>query len=575
MTGYRALLPLARLRWRNYAVAFLALALGTGLFLLIPQKLGQLIQTVSRPHGVSVAVLLHPALSVAAILIGQAVLIAIYSYMVALASEQIGNELRARFFRQLLAQPIAAAGDRPLGEIASEFASDLTIIQAGLSETLVAFARHGIFTLGAVFAMFFVDWRMAAVSLGSVVVVAGVITLFIHFATRAMMRVQHHRSRTVALLLEAAHNAYVIKAYDRIDYFNSLFRVRLENTYREIASNLRIMTLINPVSLVVFAIAIFIILAYGVTAVADGRMTVADLVAFITYAMVLVSSVSQLGVSAGKLKQAAVMYTKHEALLTAIPPVASAKPTSLDIAGIAPPEFRFDDLTYTYPGAKKPALCNVCCTIAAGRTTIVVGESGAGKSTFAGLLVGLLEAQSGGIRISGEAGRIAVVPQNPFLFAGTIADNIAFGREEIDREMIEAAARCAQIDMHIRSLPDGYDQVVQEGGKNFSRGQLQRLALARAFVGRPSAIVMDEATASLDVVSERAIRASLAELRGTVTLVIIAHQGDMLSDADHVVVLSEGRVLYEGEPGGGGRENPLIESLPQLRAPCTHAERAA
>ena len=141
---------------------------------------------------------------------------------------------------------------------------------------------------------------------------------------------------------------------------------------------------------------------------------------------------------------------------------------------------------------------------------------------------------------------IAMVPQEPFLFAGTILENITFGREGITEAQARRAADAARIHDYIAALPEGYHTNLDEAGKNLSRGQRQRIAIARALVGEPKAIILDEATASLDVVSERAIKAVIDELRGRVTFVIIAHQGALLSNVDNCVTLHCGKVVSNG-----------------------------
>ena len=579
MKSLPALLALARSRWPAYAAALLCVAAGTGMFLVIPQKLGVLVQAVSSARGAEAGALpFYPALTIALLLVGQAVMMATYGYVVALVSEKIGNELRAAFFHHLILQPIDV-GAQQLGAIASQFSSDLAIIQAGLSDTLVSFLRHAIFTAGALVAMFVVDARMALVCIGSVLLVALVVSAFIHFATKAMLRVQAQRAQTVALLVESASNAYVIQAYGRSAYFDQRFRERLAGTYREIAGSLRLMSLINPVSLTVFAFAILGLMGYGFGAVASGRLSVADLVAFITYAVILVASVSQLALTGGQLRQAAAMLEKHGPML--VKPIADTAPTApVRPAELPPLKIRFEAVSYAYPGASQAALREVSFEVPAGRITAIVGESGAGKSTVAGLMQGLLAPTAGRICLEpappDRTAAIGIVPQNPFLFSGSVADNIGFGREHVSRQDMAWAAKAAHIHTHISQLPEGYDEVLQEKGNNLSRGQQQRIALARALAGRPAALILDEATASLDAISERAIRLALDELRGKVTVVVIAHHGEILGGVDHLIVLDEGRVAYEGPPQEAGAARGVVEFLPQMAqsAPLMMKERS-
>ncbi|MFP2905397.1 ABC transporter ATP-binding protein [Pyxidicoccus sp. 3LFB2] len=588
MKNVLRLLTLTRAHWRSYAVALVALTAGTLLFLAVPRNLAvllsQLPQLADPEQGLT---FFAPAINIALLLVAHAVCVGIYSYLLSNASERIVNRLRASFFGNLISRPLDECSPKQLGEIASEFSSDLSIIQGGLSETLINFLRHSIFTLGAMIALFIVDARMTAISMGGVLIIAMVLLVFIKMATRAMVSVQRYRSRTVSLLLESASNAYVIQAYERIDYMNARFVERLDDTFARVKSHLRLMSLMNPISMVVFTAVISGTIAFGVFELRNGRLTVADLVSFITYAVVLVASVSQVGFLAGRLNQAGVMLAKHEAILSGVRPEPAPRASSLFRLPARPGEpganlpsassfgYALENVVFHYPGSERPALGGVSFRIPAGQVTAIIGESGAGKSTVAGLLCGIYRPRSGTLRFVDSDGagctvapsrqEIAVVPQEPFLFSGTVSENISFGREGLTASDIERAARAAQIHEHVHSLPGGYEAGVEEGGRNFSRGQRQRLALARALVTRPRILLLDEATASLDVVSERAIKSAIQGLRGQVTIVIIAHQGELLADVDHLVVLDRGSVVHAGAPGHASTSHELIGSLAQLR----------
>ncbi|MFV2072658.1 MAG: ABC transporter ATP-binding protein [Thermoanaerobaculales bacterium] len=585
MRSVLRLLALARVHWRVYAVAVLAIAIGTGCFLLVPRKMGEFVEALSHLTDARLDVaLFRPAIDIAGLLILQALFTAVYSYLVAIASERIVNDLRGAFFSNLVSRPLDEASPKQLGAIASEFASDLAVIQAGLSDTLTGFLRHAIFTIGAVTALFFVDFWMTAISLAGVGIISLVILAFVKLATKAVVSVQRYRARTVSLLIEAATNAYVIQAYDRIDYMDARFVERLEETFARVKRHLRLMAFMNPVTLVVFAVIISGTLALGILAVREGRLSVADLVSYFTYAVVLVASVSQIGQLAGRLYQSGVLFEKHGELLSPIAADPAARPGQFILPGDsalpAPRESTFgyvlENVAFSYPGTEHLALSDVSFAVPAGLVTAIIGESGAGKSTVAGLFCGVFRPTSGTIRFidrDGNAieppsrGRIAVVPQEPSLFAGTVSENISFGRPGLGTADIERAAREAQIHDHIRGLPGGYEAGVEEGGRNFSRGQQQRLALARALVGRPRLLILDEATASVDVVTEDAIKTAIQALRGEATIVVIAHQGKLLTEVDHLIVLDRGRLATSGPPGRPDVANEVVVHLSQLRCP--------
>jgi ABC-type multidrug transport system fused ATPase/permease subunit len=582
------LLVLVQGHWRGYAAAMVLLVAGTLLFLAVPRQLGALIALLPRLSEPQLdPAIFAPARNMALLLVAHTLCVAVYSYVLSRTSERIVNQLRASFFGNLISRPLDECSPKQLGEIASEFSSDLGIIQGGLSETLSNFLRHSLFTVCTVAVLFAVDARMTALCMAGVAVVALVLLAFLKTVTQAIVSLQQYRARTVALLLEAAANAYVIQVYERIDYMNARFRKRLGNTFAHVTRHLRLVAMMNPVSMIIFALVLAGTISFGIFEVRTGRLTVASLISFITYTVVLVASVSQVGLLAGRLNQAGVMLAKHEALLSSAPVAVAPRPGELFSVSARPGEagakalpasacgYCLENVGFHYPGSERPALSQVSFRIPAGQVTAIVGESGAGKSTVAGLLCGLYRPTSGTIRLLGGDGaatapalsrqELAVVPQEPFLFSGTVAENISFGREGLTASDIERAARAAQIHEHIQSLPGCYDAGVDEGGRNFSRGQRQRLALARALVARPRILILDEATASLDVVSERAIKSAIHALRGQVTIVIIAHQGELLANVDCWIALERGRLVHEGPAGQAETSSELLVRLAQPR----------
>ena len=219
---------------------------------------------------------------------------------------------------------------------------------------------------------------------------------------------------------------------------------------------------------------------------------------------------------------------------------------------------RFQDLTYRYPSASQPALASVTFDLPAGRTTALIGMSGAGKSTVLSLVSRLVDPTDGAVLVDGQdlrsfqlatwRARMAVVPQDVYLFNASVRENIAYGVPGISDEAIQAAAKAAQAHDFVVTLPHGYDTHVGDRGVRFSGGQRQRLALARALVRDPSLLILDEATNALDSLSERLVRDSIMNLSGSRTILIVAHRLASIEHADHIVVLDKGQVLEAGSP---------------------------
>jgi ABC-type multidrug transport system fused ATPase/permease subunit len=219
-------------------------------------------------------------------------------------------------------------------------------------------------------------------------------------------------------------------------------------------------------------------------------------------------------------------------------------------------DLQLRDVSFTYPGGGRPALHGVTLDIAHGEQLAVVGRSGAGKTTLAGVLLGLLRPQSGTMLIDGVPleeidsrawhSRIALVSQEPKLLTGTVAENIRFLRDGLDDETVQRAAEAAGLALEIEAWPEGLDHHCGASSAQLSGGQRQRIALARALVGDPDLLVLDEPTSALDVHTEAAVRDAVAALRGRTTVVVIAHRLSTLEASDRVVVIESGRINAVG-----------------------------
>jgi ATP-binding cassette subfamily B protein len=575
------LLKLTRPHRTAYMVAVLALILGSATYLFIPAQFGRLIgslHNVVAGHKDDTA--RQAVLVIAALLAFQALAGLLHGVLISWGSERIINDLRARFFGNLVNQRLDERPPQALGEIASAFSSDLALVQDGLSSTLLDFIRSIVVTLGSFIGLLTIHFQMTLIALAGVGSVAVVIALFIRKATRSVVSIQRYRAKVMALLLEAASNAYIIQAYGRTNYMTVRFRSWLDETFAHICRYMLLMACMNPVSLLVFAGVMAVLAMYGMQELMHSRLTVEQLVSYFTFAVILIASISQAGYLGGRLRQAGAILARHDQMLAPQPertefspsrslPADSFEARSLPVQ--RPYGFTLRNVAFAYPGKEVPAVSNLSFAIPPGKVTAIVGESGAGKSTVAALLCGVYQPQSGFIRMSGSDGavtelrpvaagqHIAMVAQEPFLFAGTVVENITFGRESITEDGARRAAIAARIHDFVLSLPEGYETRIDEAGRNLSRGQRQRLSIARALAGKPSVVILDEATASLDVVSERAIKAVIDDLRGSVTFVVIAHQGALLADVDHAVLLRCGEVVFEGDPAGfEGAKNDVM-----------------
>jgi ABC-type multidrug transport system fused ATPase/permease subunit len=535
-----------------YVVLFLATMAITFFYLFIPAQIGHFIEALHPvAHGAQGGVAMRSIVIVAALLTGVGAASLVRGMLIATTCERVVNDLRARFFAHMLDMPLDESLRKPLGAVASEFSSDLAIIQEGISSKLLDFTRNVLFTIGALSALLYVDAKMTAFAVLAISTIVGVVLLFMRAVTATLLLVQQERSKLVSVLIESVSNVYVIQAYGRKDFMQRRFGAQIDATFKCIKRYAWLTSLMNPVSLVIFSSVLVGAAAYGIHEINSNHLQPSSLIAYFTYSLMLIASVSQISVLGGQLQQAAALLHKHAYLLVPRPSANCSSAPMARPSVVGGVSVSVCEMSYRYFGSSQNALSNISFEIPSGGITAIVGESGSGKTTLLGVIMGLLRHQSGTVRIAesndllrgNQAGyNIAIVPQEPFLFSGTVVENIVFGRDGISATEVQRAARSARIHDEIIRMTAGYDSVLDESGRNLSRGQRQRIAIARALVGKPSLLILDEATASLDQSSETVIRGAIEELRGKMTILISAHRGELLKLADMTVEIELGKV---------------------------------
>lgn len=320
--------------------------------------------------------------------------------------------------------------------------------------------------------------------------------------------------------------------------------------------------LMFPVIMMVLHLATAAVLWFGAHRVDAGQIQVGSLTAFLQYLLQILVAVMMGVFMVMMVPRAAVSAERLDELFGAVP---SMRSTSDD--GVRPPdsgEVEFRGVSFGYPGAELPVLSNISFVAQEGRTTAIVGSTGAGKSTLLGLVPRLYEAQSGTVSIGQVpvtslgrrelAGLIGLVPQKPYLFSGTIASNLRFGRPEATEEEMWEALRVAQAEEFVRNKPRGLQENVSQGGTNVSGGQRQRLAIARALVAKPKVFLFDDSFSALDVTTDAKLRESLAKATSGATVIIVAQRISTIRSADRIIVLDAGAVV------GSGTHDELLQT---------------
>jgi ATP-binding cassette, subfamily B, multidrug efflux pump len=481
-----------------------------------------------------------------------------YGQLVRLAGVAMRSVQRVReeVYRHVLRLPMSFFDRAITGQLVSRVTNDTEAVKMLYVQVLFVMLDSVIVLAGTAIAMLWLDWRLMLVVAGLVPAVALIFAAYQRLSAPAVVRNRELRSDLNAQMAESIAGMPVLQTSNATARFRERFAGLNEAHYRARQRELRayawllrpLLDLLNVLLLAVL-IAVFGLRSQGG---AMGAVEVGILYAFMNYIARVVEPLSQITVQFSQLQLAMVGAARVQALLKETETPTAAAQGRVRAGGIA-----VERLDFAYqPG--HPVLHQLDLKIAAGSFHGIVGHTGSGKTTLLSLLLRFYPAPPGTIRIDGtpvEAigedhfrASVGVVPQEPFLLAATAFENIAMGRT-LTRDQVEAAARAAHIHDFIAGLEQGYDTPLGEGGERLSVGQKQLIAVARALAGEPRILFLDEATSHIDSETEQVVQQALAELRGRVTIVAIAHRLSTVRAADRIVVLNHGRIAEIGTHG--------------------------
>jgi ATP-binding cassette subfamily B protein len=495
---------------------------------------------------------------------GGAALIGWYVVVAARLTQAIMLDLRKRIFLHTQRLSLEFHESYTSGRIISRQTSDLDsireLLDGGLNE-LVSGLLYGGFTL---IALLLLDWQS-----GVVLTIMG-IPLFLlmrWFYTRSQVVYRESRvisAKVIVKFVETMTGMRAVKAFRREVRNDGEFG-ELSADYREVnMRSIKLFGTFEPGLMAVASVTVALVLLWGGIRVIDGAMELGVLTAAVLYVRNFFAPLQEVAFFLNSYQSATAALEKVSGVLEEEPTVPDpAKPVDL---WHAKGHIRFDDVRFGY-GRDRVVLPDFSLDIPAGQTLALVGTTGAGKSTLAKLVSRFYDPTVGSVSLDGVDLRslhpkdlrraIVMVTQEAYLFSGTVADNIALGKPDATLDEIQAAARAVGADAFIERLPHGYDTDVNKRGGRVSAGQRQLISFARAFLANPSVLILDEATASLDIPSERMIQDALQTLLADRTAIIIAHRLSTVAIADRVLVMEHGRIVEDDSPenliGGEGR----------------------
>ena len=548
------------------ALAIFFLLIATGVSLLPPY-----LAKLAIDHGIQKQDL-HALYVVTAlfVLAGLATIAAsaAQTYFTGWTGERILGDLRNTLFRHLQRLSLGFYERNRAGVIISRLTNDVEALDQLVTDGFTSLVQNSLTLIGTAIILFFLDWRLALAVLTILPPLVIATALFRKHSARAYRQVRERLGLVTATLAEDIAGMRVVQAFTRETEQERAFR-EVNLSYR--AANQRTILLNGlyfPFVDFLSAIATAVVLGYGGYLVFDGNMTVGTLFAFVGYLSNFFDPVQQLSQLYNTFLSAVAALDQITRVLDEEPEVRD-RPGAVELPHIEG-NVRFEDVRFGY-GKGDDVLHGISLDVPAGTTVALVGHTGAGKSTIAKLLARFYEPRSGRITIDGydlndvtqESLRrqLGVVPQEGFLFAGTVRDNIAFGRPDaIDDEIVRAAKTVGAHDFVV-GLEDGYETNLQERGTRLSTGQRQLVALSRALLADPRILVLDEATSAVDIGTERKIEHALRLLLSGRTAFIIAHRLSTIRNADLIVVLEHGRIVEQGSHDELLRRRGLYTSL--------------
>ena len=494
--------------------------------------------TVSIMYGFAVAM---------AYLFGRAVIL-----LVARVGESFLVDIRKRVFDRLMEHSMPFYDSNRTGTLVGRMTADIEVLQELVGQGLAVFVFSVLLVAGTVIAMVALSWRLALTLIVILPLLLVVSNWFRVASAHAYLQVRDSVGATLAALQEGLSGTRVIQAFARTDDLSSDFHRASTTQFRTAFDAEKIAALYTGSIEILQGAAIVLVLVFGALFASDGVVTVGIVAAFILYQTNLFEPIHQLvGLFNTVQQSGAALHKLYEVLDAPIDVPEAVDPIQLPPAG----SLAMRDVQFAYPGTTRPVLRDINLEIAAGERVVLVGPTGAGKSSLAKLLSRMYDPTTGSVSMGGvdlrDASlaslreRIVVLPQEGFLFEGSVAENIALGRPNATHAEIEAALDRLTVRSRFEAI-GGLDAMVRERGANLSAGERQLVGLARAALVDPAVLVLDEATSNLDPGTEFEVEQALERLLEGRTGIVIAHRLSSAERADRVIVCDDGRIIEAG-----------------------------
>ncbi len=567
----RALWPFVRQHGGLFTAWLLALALASAATLSLPVAFRQMIDN-GFTDGANINRAFLFLFVVAVVL---ALASAARFYFVSLLGEKVVADLRGQLYGHLIGLDAEFHDRTRSGELVSRLSADSELLRTVVATSMSVALRSSVTVIGSLAMLFVTSPRLAAFALIGIPLAVLPIVLGARRLEKASRASQDRVADANTLASETLGAVRTVQAHAREPYERGRFGAAIATAVETARRRIRAQAWVTAAAITLIFGAITLVLWSGAHDVIDGTMSAGTLGQFVLYALIGGGSVGALAEVWNELQRAAGGMGRIAELLNETPAIrAPGTPRTLPVP--VKGEIRFDDVSFHYPSRPDlPALDDFDLTVHPGETVALVGPSGAGKSTVFSMLLRFHDAQAGSVRVDGVDLRelapadlrehIALVPQQPTIFAASAADNIRYGKLDATDAELQAAAEAAEADDFIRELPGGFDSQLGERGARLSGGQQQRIAIARALLKDAPILLLDEATSALDAQSERAVQQALERLMEGRTTLVIAHRLATVLKADRIVVMDRGRIVAQGTHAELLAQDGLYAELARLQ----------
>ena len=573
LNALKPLLPYVFAHRGRIAAGLVALALASAAMLVVPVAVRRMVDFgFSEENAGMIRVYFLGMMGVVAIL---ALASGARFYFVTTLGERVVADLRADLFAHLTRLDASFFDSEKTGEIASRLSADTTLLKATFGSSASVALRNIFMFVGAIAMMVATSAKLSAY----VVVAIPVIVLPLFAAGRAVRqrsrRAQDTLADATAFATESLSAVRVMQSFVAESFTANRFRAAAYGAYEAARRMAEARALVTVAALFLAFGSVVAVLWLGAQDVVAKHMTGGALLQFVLYAVFGAAALGQLSEVWNDLSQAAGAAARIGELL-AVKPRIAPPPVPLALPSPVRGELAFRSVDFAYPGAvDAPILDQVSLRVAPGEAVAIVGPSGAGKSTLFQLALRFYDPSRGSVTLDGVdiskldpsdlRRSIALVPQEPFIFGASVADNIAYGSPQATREAIVAAARKAAADGFVSAMPQGYDTVLGERGVTLSGGERQRIAIARAILKDAPVLLLDEATSALDAENETLVQKALETLMQGRTTLVIAHRLATIVNADRILVLDAGAIVEEGDHASLLAANGLYARLARLQ----------